>query len=77
MNFDTGDNSTISFNDNVKNNRYNKNRKTSLPVIQGVNQKSLSLLIEEPTGMISARNRKLSQSNTPLMNQSGMISPGY
>ena len=46
-------------------------------MIQGVNQKSLSLLIEEPTGMISARNRKLSQSNTPLLNQSGMISPGY
>ena len=43
-----------------------------------MNQKSLSLLIEDPTTvMLSTRNRKLSQSNNPLLNQSGMISPGY
>ena len=50
-------NSMISFNERTKDN-FNRRRKTSLPMIQGVNEKSLSLLIDEP--------EKLMQSSTPL-----------
>lgn len=50
-------NSMISFNERTKDN-FNRRRKTSLPMIQGVNEQSLSLLIDQP--------EKLMQSLTPL-----------